>query len=199
MPLHEIPGLKEALDKERAVRDYALLSLPHDICGIAINPMRLRDFILLSAIRNPFVSGGYRRKVDAAQLIWLLSPDYEPMTGRLFHRLRVRLKRRKVMRAVARIAGLELIRAIDKFIDEMFMDAPGANQNNEPSYVSFGAVIIHAMHGRFSRDQLLDMAMPELWQHMRCMSDPRTPRFNKLSDRIKADFISQINGGKING
>ncbi len=195
MPTPEIPGLKEAIEREQQVRDYAVLRLPHEVCGIQINPLRLRDYILLSSIRNPFIAGGYKRKVDAAQLIWLLSTTYLAPTGGFLQRIQSRLRRSALMWTIGKIEEDELIAEVDEFLDEMFMDAPGGSANSTPPCASFGAELIHLMHERWTREELLNMPLPELWQYLRCMGDPKAPKFNKFSDRAKAQFLEEMNNG----
>ena len=194
-----MPDLREELERayarEREVRDYAMLGLPHEVCGIQIRPLTLRSYMLLSFVRNPFIVGGEMNLEDAAQFLWLLSVNYLPPSGGFVQRFKSFFRRKRLMRKIAVIPDGELLDGIEEFIEEMFMDCPGGKKNGAPRSISLAAELVNIFRGSFNRAELMETALPEIWQHLRYCSDSTAPKFNKFSDRVKARFLAQLNNG----
>lgn len=185
-----IKELEAAYRREKEVRDYALLRLPHEVCGMQLIPLTPQRLLLLRMARNPFLCGGYIRRVDVAQMIWLLSPTYIPPGG-FWARFRWRSRRSKCLRGMARIPTETLIVAIRDYLDEMFMDAPGSSADNKPPRMAFLASIIFHLAGKFTRAEIMEMPLPEMWQYLRA-DDPEIV-FNRFSDRAKANLMRGMN------
>ena len=192
-----MPDLREQLEdayaREREVRDYAMLGLPHEVCGIQIHPLTLRSYLLLSFLGNPFVVGGGITVTDAAQFLWILSVNYLSPDGGFVQRFKSFFRRKRLMRKIAAIHPDDLFDAISDFMDEMFMDCPGGRKDGPPRSISLAAELVNLFRGSVSRSELLESALPEIWQHLRYTSDPKAPVFNKFSDRVKSQFLASLN------
>ncbi len=192
-----MPDLREELEqayaREREVRDYAMLGLPHEVCGIQIHPLTLRSYLLLSFLGNPFIVGGPMELADAAQLLWLLSVGYIPPTGGFLQRFKSFFRRKRLMRRIAAMANEDIFDGIEEFMEEMFMDCPGGKKDAPPRSISLAAELVNVFRGSVSRTELLDTALPEIWQHVRYSAEANAPRFNKFSDRVKARFLAELN------
>jgi len=187
--------LEQAYAREREVRDYAMLGLPHEVCGIQINPLTLRSYLLLSFLDNGFISGNPDR-VDAAQMLWLLSVNYLPPTGGFMQRFKSFYRRKRLMRRIAAIVATDedaLFDGIGEFLDEMFMDCPGGSKGGPPRSISLAAELTNIFRGSISRAELMDSPLPEIWQHIRYSADPKAPKFNKFSDRVKSRMLASLN------
>ncbi len=170
-----------------------MLGLPHEVCGIQIHPLTLRSYLLLSFLGNPFITGGSFDLADAAQFLWLLSVNYMPPSGGFFQRFKSFFRRKRLMRRIAELSEEDVFEAIDDFMEEMFMDCPGGKKDGPPRSISLAAELVNVFRGSVSRTELLDTALPEIWQHVRYSSESNAPRFNKFSDRVKARFLAELN------
>jgi len=193
-----MPDFREELEaayaREREVRDYAMLGLPHEVCGIQINPLTLRSYMLLSFLGNPVIVGGQIELSDAAQFLWILSVNYLQPVGGFVQRFKSYYRRKRLVRRVAAIQYEELVDEIEDFMEEMFMDCPGGRKDGPPRSISLAAELVNLFRGSFSRSELLETSLPEIWQHLRFSSDSTAPKFNKFSDRVKAQYLARLNG-----
>ncbi len=185
--------LERAYAREREVRDYAMLDLPHEVCGIQIRSLTLRSYMLLSFLGNPFIVGGAFDRADAAQFLWLLSINYLPPAGGFVQRFKSFFRSKRLMRRIVLIPEEELFEAVEDFMDEMFMDCPGGRKDGPPRSISLAAELVNMFRGSVSRTELLETSLPEIWQHLRYTSDSKAPTFNKFSDRVKAKFLASLN------
>ena len=79
--LDQIPGLQEAAAAARhtevRTREDAWLDLTHDVGGLKIRTMNVRDFILLERIGSPFLYRRLPTLADVALFLWALSPAFD--------------------------------------------------------------------------------------------------------------------------
>src|SRR5688572_25311836 len=71
----DIPGYREAVEREAAIRDTAFLDLTADICGVAIRQMSAQDYLVLDGLGSPFLVGELPYDYDIVSFLWQLSPS----------------------------------------------------------------------------------------------------------------------------
>src|SRR5690349_17989316 len=105
--LDQIPGYREAVEKEREIREMAFLDFPELICGIEVKPLSTWHLALLDTIHSPFLTGETEIVLaDCAMFCWMVSPGYQlalkirealgPWSERLTNWIMNHLKRRVV-------------------------------------------------------------------------------------------------------
>ena len=188
MDLRTIPGLLDALATEARIREDAFSGLPVPVCGVDIRPLTLRDYERLLGQRSPFLVGGLPDRGDVAVLLWHqrwdTSAEDDPA------------------RFAARfdsVALATLSEAVGQFIAEALMDAPTGGKSSTAPVVGLSASIVHRMCSTYqgmSIENVRDMPCAVLWQFLRCIqrdNDPQTAFFNALSDRVKGNYLRDLN------
>lgn len=185
--IDEIPGYREAIDRERNVRENAFLGLRERICGFPVEPITLRHLIILRGIESPFVNGGECNKAECARFLWVMRPGFVANPPGPFRRwLHCQQVRRKSL--------LDLVPGIHGFIDGQFQDAPGTSQAGyRVQYYSeaAGCVDLLASAYHWTEECILGMPMPRLLQYSKVIMrrlDPQTPLFNP-SDRVRGEWM----------
>ncbi len=206
----EIPGYKEAIEREARVRqDACIPGALTSICGIPVRQMTLDDLVLLDAAGNPFICGGVPDALDIAQLLWILSPqfgEFRALDGRPFPRFRAWREGRAKARFTRRLRYLgfeESIIGIQSYMDEMFLDTPPSRDgaDNDPPIVSFFASIVSVFANRFgwTHADVRKLHIPLLYQYLRLISDREraeagisAPTFSKFRDRAKSAALRAL-------
>lgn len=182
----QIPGLKQAIERETASRNQSFLGLQETLCGVSVNPMTLRTLLLLNESGNVFVVGGLPTPADVGAFI--VANSGKKGFGRW-----------KLLRRIGKIQYEKAIEQIKAFMDETFQDAP-ASSGGKPttSYFSSAAAIVDVMaceYGWAERD-ILDAPLKRLFQYIKAISKRNNPQailFNP-SDKIKGRYLAEING-----
>ena len=68
----------QAIADADTAQQEAWLNIEHEICGIKIRQMTIKDFYFLNGVESPFLKGGDFTPGDIGIFLWLLSPDYKP-------------------------------------------------------------------------------------------------------------------------
>lgn len=213
LPIVEVPGYREAVKRERFLRDAAWLDGNETLCGEDVVPLCLRRLIWLEQAHNGFICPWRWEDDDelighALAFVYFLKPHFHPskLQQKSFlkrwvlatreHNLRVRL--------LSRLSPEKLIEEIHAYLSDCFMDAPSGGGNNVAniSYASWPTYILDKFGEAgltYTADQILDMPIKRLWQHYRVA----TARINdaKLtnpSDDIAVAHIARIKDGHRN-
>jgi len=189
LPFAEVPGYADALNHETQNRELAFLPTPPPILGIPIRHMSARHHILLTGCRNLFIVGGFPSYIDAAQLLWFLSPDYctAPGARELF-----------VATHVAKKDLNELLSACSLYVSIVWQDAPsGGRETWEKKYVADMASLVDILAREFhwTDEHILELPLARVFQYLRLIrkrSDKNALMFNP-SDKVLGDHLSRLN------
>lgn len=187
MLLDEIPGLKEArtaaLAREETLREIPFLPANLDICGVEVRQFTPRHFILLNAAGSPFLGAGEIAIEHVAQFLWVISPQFctDPFARDLFL-ANVQLS----FETDDDDKLATLIAAIDRYLEDALIDRP-SGAGSETPLTHFAAAIVDEIASEYGWDDevILEKPFARLFQYLRRIErrrDPRTPRFNRLSD-----------------
>src|SRR5206468_3380665 len=105
----DIPGYKEAVAAERLAREVSFLPITESVAGFELVPMTLRQFLILSLMKSPLLTGGTPGPGDLLDFLWLLNPNYNPKGG--FHKRRTVRKLRKCIPPIGAIWNFEWLNA----------------------------------------------------------------------------------------
>lgn len=208
---------RQAVERERFVRDSAFLNVPEVIGPFEVRPMTLRHYLALMAIKSPFVTAGPPpAERDAFIFLWQLSPVYSPADVRAKRRFYRRCQRAFIaprpplihlpwlMWSWRRIyqqrkdAMLEILAGIHVMVGESLQDMPPSRPSNGPSksYYSPAAGICHEICSAYgwAADYVLDMPLKQSLQFLKIIdaghrSTPKLPAvmFNP-SDAIRGEL-----------
>jgi hypothetical protein len=200
----KIPGYKEALAKEAELRNAALLDA-YALCGLGVRALTLRDVLVLLGAQSTIFSEQPTRE-DIAAFLWLLQPNFwawkkageSPVIGGWAKRFERRSKRRFTKR-LRNLKYEQAIIEVDEYLDAMFLDSPASSDGGDgAAFTSFAVSIINYIAEAYgwSRHEILNAPLPELYQHIKRIEknrNPKAPTFNRISDRIKGDWLRSRN------
>lgn len=186
----QIPGLAEALQRERELRELAFLGATEPIAGVPVIPLTLERLNLLMVSRNAYVTGGEPSAGHVAHFLWIVSRAFKP------HDLQ---KRDVFIRSIAQIP-LELADAgIRSYLEAALMDfVAGADAGGASStpVVCWLAALVDtiAREYHWSRQEILTTPLAELAQYLRRIEQRQggRPR-NPISDAATAAWLRQVN------
>jgi hypothetical protein len=205
----QIPGYREAIRKERFLRDAAFLDGNEMLCGEEVSPLTLRRWVWLDQAHNGFMCPWNWDSDDqiighALAFVFFLKPEFRPQQAKdsflrkwiqatKEHNFRVKLLRRHKPE--------ELIEQIGAFIADAMMDAPsGGNGSNVSgkSDASFPAYIFDKFGEAgltFTQNEILDMPLKRLWQHYRvACARCNDAKLTNPSDEVAVRFIADNQG-----
>ncbi len=177
----QVPGLREAIQRETRIRDTAFLDGLEIVCGVEVVPLSLRRLIWLEQAQNGFIVP-FRFDSDeeflshALQVVYFCTPKFSipesPRVG-LWSVFRENYRQQGFFRKALRSGTPEVvIKEVEVWIKDAFMDAPngGSDGVNSPSYASYPAYVMDKLAEAglsFSFDEIMDMPLRRLWQHWR--------------------------------
>lgn len=186
--------LAEAEARQEAVRDYAMLGLRVNICGVECLQFTPKHYAILLAADSPFVCGGrVTTLADVAQFLWVISPDFSESA----------VDRAAFIELVSLIDEDEATDAIDRYIDDAFMDSPPSRAGGrKTAATSFLASLVHELAKTYSwpREVILNEPLAAIYQYLRRMAiddNPKAPMHGRYTDRVKKKFQQKIK--KANG
>lgn len=196
----QLPGYKEAVERERESRDFVLMGLPYGICGVDIRVLTLGDLLALMAMRHSYIAGGFIRRTDVATFLWFLSPRYvQPDSARgWFYNHKVKRARARFIRMVRKLDFSKARHEIHEYLDLCFLDAPGSDGVGRAPTTSWLATATHVIASRYgwTRSEIRSIPLPEFYQLLRKITtadDSTTLLFNRWSDPIKDQFLNDLN------
>lgn len=179
----QIPGLREAIEKEQHIRDTSFLELPESLCGFDVSPLTLRQILLLGSTDSPFVVGGYPTMVSCGGFLCIVG-NWKGF------------KRWRNLKALGRQNPDKVIEAIKQFMAESFQDAPGSSEVDGVSYYSFAASLIDCFAHEYGwkESDILDAPVKRLFQYIKAISSRRGEKvlFNP-SDKVRGDWMREVN------
>ncbi len=205
-----VPGLREAIKKERFLRDSAFLETNELLLGLEVRPLSLRRMIWLEQAQNGFVCDWQWERDDelighAIALLYFSTPAFKlPGIGRSF--LRMWIDAVKEHRFRIRILMLhpaeEIVRAVDDWVSDSLMDAPAGEVKEGTvrprSFASWPAYIFDKFGEAgltFTADEVLDMPLKRLWQHYRiAIARLNDAKLQNPSDAIAAEHVAKVTG-----
>ncbi len=200
---YDIPGYKEAVDREASLRMNDFVRDHQILCGLKVKPMTLRHLLLLEAVESPFVSNADVEAVHVPQFLWIVSVDFEPMGSRRLRNLRVRRKRKSVIRRSRRLRALQAISDIQSYVETAFWDAPQGKQRDKAPYASWVAMITHQIGKSYGAlpaggmlQQIMDMPLTIVWQLVRCIHKEADPDalLDNRSSMVVHEYLARQNG-----
>lgn len=201
----EIPGLADAVKREQRVRREAWVHVRHEIAGIPVRSLTLRDMEVLEELKNGFFCP-WRFDSDeeylshCAQLVWWLSDCPKPERYRSTWRDLFTAKPRRELIEKLAAKPRELARDVAAFMRDQFMDAPkGAADSMGVAAAAGPAYIFDTLAAggySFKEDEILDMPLPRLWQLVRLVQRRvfGLPLTNP-SDKLAADYLASMSNG----
>lgn len=190
----QIPGYREAVERERFNRDAAFAEVPQFICGISVQPLCFLSLTRLALVGSPFVKGGDVTPTNLASTLWLLSSIYSP---------EARFARWRFLRMVRKKPYLQLIREVEKFFADSFEDAPGGGGEEQISYYSTAADICDALCSEYgwTIEQVMRVPLVQLWQLLKAMRrrcSGSTGIMWNPSDKVRGRWLEQVNAQSSN-
>lgn len=181
----QIPGLAAAIERERYIRDTSFLPLRESIAGIDVDPLCLRNLIELSAFGSPFMVGGIATVQDIKA--WFV----------VMNRPSNRFSKWRLLRKIDKADKAQLIKEIQIFTQESFMDSPATNGVDSASYYSFAASIVDALAFNYgwSEREILQTPIKRAFQYFNAIvirNNPDATMFNP-SDKVRGDWLREQN------
>jgi len=201
MNLRDIPGFKEAVEAEQAVRSSVLLGIGADVCGIEVRPFTVLDLIHLQAIKSPFVSGGFISRMDCLRFLVLQSVDYRKPGPGWWERFKLRRRNKGIMARLKGRSTEDMIEGINGFIDDAFMDAPAGSADSSGSapIASSAAVMVDAIASEYSWpiSEILGLEVAFVFQLFRlrhiAKGGSRAALINRKSSKVVGEFLRKLN------
>lgn len=214
LALNSIPGLAEAMARAKAkqfrTREDSLLGLTHDLCGVTVRTMTIRDYVLLDRFHSPFIHRMEPTQRDLAFFLWLLSPGFEKWcngagwrkwfpflqpVAAFFHGRRVRSK---FCRHCPESSEPVVLKCFE-YIDKMFFDSPPALRGGGESCTCYLTGWFDSLQSEyhFDSEKIWAMGLPELFQRLNAIrqrTNPSVPNFNKNTDDVKAFVLRGLRG-----
>lgn len=180
-----IPGLREAMERETFVRDQSFLQLPEVIGGVDVQPLTLRQMLLLESIGSPFVVGGPVQPHDVGAFFLVVSGHPSGWN------------RWRLLRRVGLMDSRQSIADIEDYMAETFMDAPPSSRSESISYFSNAAALVDYFASEYgwTEEQILDSTLKRLFQYLKASNRRHNPKailFNP-SDKVRGDWLRKQN------
>lgn len=208
LPTVEIPGFREAVKKERTLRDAAFLDGNENLLGIEVVPLSLRRLIWLEQAECGFVCP-WRWESDAeiishaVMLVHYCRPGF-----RLDNRPRFSwwsvfwqsLAMQRTARSIlSRHTPERVVTLVGGWLEDAFMDAPagsaGISNRSLASYPAYVFDLFGEAGLTYTPDQILDMPLKRLWQHLRVASARMNgTKLTNPSDELAVNHITKHHG-----
>lgn len=179
----QIPGLREAIEREQHIRDTSFLELPEAVCGFDVHPLNLSHVLQLGAIGSPFMRGGHPLPVDVGAFMVIVG-DWKGF------------ERWRNLRKLGRVSFRESVEAVDAFVKESFQDSPAESGVETVSYYSFAASIVDVFAREYgwTEREILSAPVKRLFQYLKAIArrNGETTLFNP-SDKVRGDWLLEVN------
>lgn len=205
LPTVEIPGLREAIRRERTLRDRAFLGGDELVCGVVVRQLSLRIMLFLEHAQNGFlipVRWDFAEEpiAHAVQVLWFARKEWTPPSvapDGFWKQLKEEIRVQKFMRKVlSGRDGVALVKEVRDWIDEATFDCPAGGGSEIPrqSYASHPAHLVDLFGAAglpFSYDEIMDMPLKRLWQHWRLAANRMYGvKLTNPSDEVATGYLS---------
>jgi hypothetical protein len=205
--MSEFPGLAEKLAETRReiayLREVAFLGLPHTLCEVPCEQLRLAHWQALSAVNSPFAVGGRVNLEAITQFLWVLSIRRALLIAE-------GASAEDLAMAAAEFAGEqqfeegefpELLSEVNQYLDSVFMDM--ARGSDDPLSVAcpsscLSVYLFRELHKEFPRElaaEILALPIAAIFQFIRLADDDAHARaglkrreFSRL-DKVRNDIV----------
>jgi hypothetical protein len=191
----QIPGYREAVERETLVRDASFLDLDERIGPFDAVPLTLRHYLILRLSKSPLLSGATPSPDQLAAFLWVVSPGYRP--DGLWARGQFLRRVRKVIRHLSDAAAV--VDAARSYVAEAWMDSSGGESRTVDSaaYYSDAAGLCSLFAREFGWSVEYTMARPlkQLFQMLKAVKtwhNRKTVLFNP-SDKIRHKYLLELN------
>jgi hypothetical protein len=189
IPLDEVPGLKEAVLKERKNRLLAFFEVSQTVCGFEVMPLTLWRLGLLELHNSPFLSYRVPTPQELMDFLWVMSPEFERRKwwSRAWLRfvfirrcratwepsLRKRWWERKSAWKKSELKKLEnasqITEAICKITSQVFQDSPRGGGSGGKSYYHGLIALTSLLASRYSWNErdILSLPVARAFQYAR--------------------------------
>ncbi len=205
----DIPGVKEAIEREKFLRNAAFILDAVDVAQFKLRCMTLKDMIRLEVIHHPLVTGGEVSTFDLACFLWLMCEDYnEAGAGRkkfmrqcrkLFFPTSPLLFRGPFWKARELTKAhnyVTILTSVKQYVEDQFFDAPGQSQAQFlPSYYSdgtFWCALLSREYG-WHIDQVMNCKLQIMFQFRNEWRQRNGLPVGNPSDRIANEYLAKIN------
>ena len=201
--------------QERDLREFSHLGLPYTVAGVGIRGMNLRDFIILTGIKSPLLTGGAVTPEDIILYLWSLSTEEETCRqleqstlGMLFpayFKRRTAQAKKRFGKSLAkkiltltpegRVTLETVIQEIDNYQEMMFQDSPEGGKTARPVYSFVTGLIGYLSQDYGYSPEFITMPLPELYQHIRFIERRNNPTAfigSTLSLKAAGDYLRSL-------
>jgi len=198
----EIPGYREAIEREATGRESAFLSIPEFICGVPVSALTLRHVAFISqlSLRMPTDANDLSSE-ELELLLWILSPDYSSRKSiaRTFKRFRHTLR---FSFSRFRHGRQQIGVALAVYFADAFADSPPSSGGFQVQYNSWIANHVDALSSEYSwpLEEVLSLPVKVAFQLERATAkryNPKAILFNN-SDKVRLDWLRKKNAERIN-
>jgi hypothetical protein len=182
----QIPGYREAVEREGLIRVLSYIPVSERICGIQVKPLTLEHVAMLEAIGSPFVSGGAVFPHDIAAALWILSRDYKPDA---------RWRRRRFLRHVGKIGFTELLSGLDQYIADAVQDSPPSSNSHRIPICCNASAIIDRLASEYgwSEGEILRIPLKRVFQYLKLQKQRAGGITFNPSDKVRGKWLSEQN------
>jgi hypothetical protein len=182
----QIPGYREAVEREGLIRVQSYLPTPELICGIPIKPLTLEHVAMLEAIGSPFVSGGPVFPHDIAAALWILSVDYKPNAW---------WKRRRFLRRVGKLSFTALLSGLDQYIADTVQDSPPSSASRRVPICCNAAAIVDRLANEYgwSEREILRIPLKRVFQYLKLQTKRSGGITFNPSDKVRGKWLAEQN------
>lgn len=183
----QIPGLREAVDREWFDRCAAFIGIEESVCGVTCRAITLHDLVAHSLAGSPFFNGGF---------------IYDPAAVLAFFKLqcspRSRIGIRVMLRRLVRYHDVDdAAEAVEDYVVDSFAEAPGSSAGESPSYYcsAVSAVDLLASEYGWSEKEISRLPIKLLFQYYKAITLRRNPdaiMFNP-SDTVRGEWLRSQN------
>lgn len=175
-----------AVYNESVIRESAFLSITLDICGIEINQLTLKHYILLDFARNPLLNGGEVKAEDVLAFLWIVSLDYKDNDKIGFEHF-----------VKTKCFELDYPKAVDeivKYVESSLLDLTAQSntttpQTNRTPYYSWVASYIDMLASNYgwSVEYIMSLPIAQVLQFTRIIEE-RT----KIKNNQQVSFVNRL-------
>jgi len=189
----QIPGLAEAIEREKTRRELAFSGTLLPVGGVWLLQFTPFHWVNLGLVRSPFLGGDRGSPFSAVpilEFLWICSPAYRP--GAYWRQLWFYFRNYRAINPATTAAILD-------YLDGAFMDSPPSTgkPGDRRSYYAGITSLCDFFATEYGWDDAATMAKPlarlfQYFNYARKRNDPKAVLFNP-SDRLIGQILHQRN------